>query len=91
MATRKRKVVETSSIGEEDAEQIEDNLRNAWSRYERGEHVSDEEIKAMIREAESALPYLLNRVGYRVALTSTVHDINVLRGFLEERQDPMWK
>jgi hypothetical protein len=48
-----------------------------WTRYQNGDHFTDEELATMIRQAEAALPYLQARAPFfYLAVTKTLTDLS---------------
>lgn len=57
----------------------------AWEKFDRGDHISDDEVKLLIRSAEQGANYLSAR-GESLAFHKTVTDLEALKGYLRARR-----
>ena len=65
----------------------EKNLKEVWARFERGDHISTPEMKALLSQAKSAMEYLQDRPNFGLALTPTVNTIHNLEYYLSNRKE----
>ncbi len=64
------------------------NLKDAWKRYSVGDHVTDEELDAMIVEAEAAMAYLHNRLPeYTLVVKDTALTLAQLKSYQRVRKE----
>lgn len=64
------------------------NLKDAWKRYSVGDRVTDEELDAMIVEAEAAMTYLCNRLPeYTLAVKDTALTLAQLKSYQRARKE----
>jgi hypothetical protein len=59
----------------------ERTLRDLWEVFDRGDHLSDGDLKILISSAESGLRYLHAR-GERLAASRTAMDLERLRSYV---------
>lgn len=62
----------------------EDELQYAWTKFDRGDALTDQEIRFMIPGAEAALRYLRAR-GERFVASKTCLDLQALQSYLAAR------
>jgi hypothetical protein len=62
-----------------------EDLTKAWQTFDRGDPLTDEDIKLLISSAETALIYLDAR-GERFVSAKTRQDLYVLRSYLDARK-----
>ena len=61
-----------------------DHLKAAWDKYDRGDHLTDEELRMLIKSADQGADYLSAR-GEWLARAKTLTDLESLRGYLRAR------
>lgn len=67
------------------------DLRPVWRKYRNGDHITDEELRSLIRETEAAVPYLTNRgPEYHLARVETNRTLITLKEIWENRRSGLW-
>ena len=61
-------------------------LAALWDKFDRGDHLTTAEIKALIKVTEDGLCYLRSRREH-LAMTKTIMDLNRLVEYLVARKD----
>lgn len=60
-------------------------LREAWRKFDKGDHLTDAELRTLKRSAEEGERYLVAR-GERLATAKTRLDLSRIEGYLDARR-----
>lgn len=63
------------------------NLKVAWEKFRKGDPILDDELEALIQNAEDGIEFLINRQETGGVLFKTRMDLETLRGYQRARRD----
>lgn len=63
------------------------DLKGAWVKLRDGDAITDNELTAMIAQAEAAMPYLRSRPDYGLACKDTAVTLDSLKGYQTARKE----
>ena len=53
-------------------------MKNLWEKFERGDHLTDEEIVLLIKNTRGGIEFLQNRPDCNIVFRAVIHDLNRL-------------